>query len=369
MAIVSKPYSGPGGIQTCLVELVGGLNARGIVPNIVWDEPFDLGFIGANNLKIESDIQALAISSSLLRSLPAWLAGRLSYFSRRYSDFGLQRYDFVYNFMPEVRIPPGVPNLCYVCGPGFLTLPDQRKTEETSILRRLKRYLARITMPGISPDPNANYVTLCGWIAELWYKKYGVSIKTLWPPMRKRVLSETSIERSGFLFLSRIVPAKNPESMLALAEAFPSERITIAGVVDKLNSNSIYVETLRKKIKDQNLQNVEIIENPAEADVAKLFSSHEYFVFPAAWEHFGIVTVEAIRAGLIPIVHDSGGQREIVPHTELKYSSEKELIVKVGELLNKTREWKGEVLAELYLHAEQGVPERYVQAMLSHLEL
>ena len=33
---------------------------------------------------------------------------------------------------------------------------------------------------------------------------------------------------------------------------------------------------------------------------------------PAAMEHFGITTVEAMAAGCIPIVYDAGGQREIV---------------------------------------------------------
>jgi glycosyltransferase involved in cell wall biosynthesis len=34
--------------------------------------------------------------------------------------------------------------------------------------------------------------------------------------------------------------------------------------------------------------------------------------FPQGVEHFGIATVEAMRAGCVPIVIDCGGQREIV---------------------------------------------------------
>jgi glycosyltransferase involved in cell wall biosynthesis len=35
---------------------------------------------------------------------------------------------------------------------------------------------------------------------------------------------------------------------------------------------------------------------------------------PAGHEHFGITTVEAMSAGAVPVVHNSGGQREVVTH-------------------------------------------------------
>lgn len=36
--------------------------------------------------------------------------------------------------------------------------------------------------------------------------------------------------------------------------------------------------------------------------------------YPAAQEHFGITTAEAMSAGAVPVVHGSGGQREVVTH-------------------------------------------------------
>lgn len=36
--------------------------------------------------------------------------------------------------------------------------------------------------------------------------------------------------------------------------------------------------------------------------------------YPAAQEHFGITTVEAMSAGAVPVVYGSGGQREVVTH-------------------------------------------------------
>ena len=39
-------------------------------------------------------------------------------------------------------------------------------------------------------------------------------------------------------------------------------------------------------------------------------------------EPFGITTVQGIGAGCIPIVHNSGGQKEVVPFEELRYENE-----------------------------------------------
>jgi glycogen synthase len=51
-------------------------------------------------------------------------------------------------------------------------------------------------------------------------------------------------------------------------------------------------------------------------------------------EPFGISTVEAIAAGCVPIVHNSGGQREIVPFDDLRFNDKIEAVEKVKNLKN-----------------------------------
>ena len=38
-------------------------------------------------------------------------------------------------------------------------------------------------------------------------------------------------------------------------------------------------------------------------------------------EPFGLTAVQAVAAGALPLVHDSGGQRETVPDATLRYTS------------------------------------------------
>ena len=129
-----------------------------------------------------------------------------------------------------------------------------------------------------------------------------------------------------------------------------------------------YVSDLRRRIRDEKLTNVEIIENPSEDQVASLLTEHELFVFPAPWEHFGIVTVEAIQAGLIPLVHDSGGQQEIVPLESLRFVSDEQLIARARSVLGQSAAEKANLVAQLRLHAERGSVERYREEMLREIK-
>jgi glycosyltransferase involved in cell wall biosynthesis len=154
--------------------------------------------------------------------------------------------------------------------------------------------------------------------------------------------------------------------MLTLAQAFPKERVTIAGVA---GHDDPYVVALRRRIHDDNLTNVQIVENPTEEQVGLLLTQHETFVFPAPWEHFGIVTVEAIQAGLLPLVHDTGGQREIVPLEYLRFLSDRQLITRARELQERSAAEKAEILAALQSHAQRGSVQRYREEMLREVKI
>jgi glycosyltransferase involved in cell wall biosynthesis len=107
-----------------------------------------------------------------------------------------------------------------------------------------------------------------------------------------------------------------------------------------------------------------LVLNPADDEVSQLFADHEFFIFPARWEHFGMVSVEAIQAGLTPLVHDSGGQREIVPIDTLRFKGETDLVEKAGALLSTTPSDRRDMLVGLQRHAARGSPERYCREMI-----
>jgi glycosyltransferase involved in cell wall biosynthesis len=229
------------------------------------------------------------------------------------------------------------------------------------------RLMSYVTWPLSKPDRHSRYVAVSDWIADLFQDQHGFRPLVVWPPARSRVVDCVPHDRSGFLFLSRLVEAKHAHTMLTLANAYPQQKVTIAGAT--ISSDDPYVAHLRKRIHRDALSNVEIVENPSDQCVADLLSSHRYFVFPAPWEHFGIVTVEAIQAGLLPIVHDTGGQREIVPFEQLRFLSDDELVDRAGRALCMPAAERLEILADLHRHVQRGSAEHYREQMLRPLRL
>ncbi len=365
VAIVAHRFDSPGGIQTCFIELIAGLNEMGIVPETVWDEPQDWDAIGRPQVRTTFSSGRLMISSERLRALPLRLSKRLWLLSVRAARLSLDQFDFVYSFEPGVRMPAGVPNLCYVCGPPYLRIPREMIDTSYFGLNGTRKRLRELTTPAMGPDPNSRYVILGDWMMELWFQKFGFKPDVVWPPARSRSLPSPPHDRSGFLFFSRLTPYKRAEAMLALANASPQLKVTIAGVAQ----DDIYLLHLREQIRNGNLSNVEIVENPTEEQVATLLTSHEFFVYPARWEHFGIVTVEAIQAGLLPLVHDTGGQKEIVPVAELRFQSDDDLIACAKRLMDMPVQKRQQLVLSLQHHVQRGSAANYRREMLRPLQL
>lgn len=66
--------------------------------------------------------------------------------------------------------------------------------------------------------------------------------------------------------------------------------------------------------------NVHLVPNAAWPQVEAILSTAKVFLHSKRNEHFGMSSAEAITYGCIPVVHDSGGQREVVPNPELRFT-------------------------------------------------
>ncbi len=158
---------------------------------------------------------------------------------------------------------------------------------------------------------------------------YGINhIIVLSPPVdihtfRNSVLLSSSINGNGddkredlIVVVSRIDSSKRVENAIKFAKLLKENDIgkgmIIAGNLDPYNYD--YYLYLKRMIFDFGL--IDFVKFEIDASFDKLLSilkkSKVYF-HPRSGEHFGMSIVEAMSAGLIPIVSDVGGQTEFVP--------------------------------------------------------
>lgn len=154
-------------------------------------------------------------------------------------------------------------------------------------------------------------------------KLYGSAVKpiVIYPPVdvekfRTNVLHSNERENL-ILVISRFSPDKQLENVVDIC------RILVNDL--KLNANMVlvgniaagddrYLEMLRRLTQKHGLNDNLVIEVDASFDrLLELMRKSKVYLHPFAGEPFGISTVEAMSAGLIPVVPDEGGYTEFVP--------------------------------------------------------
>ena len=139
-------------------------------------------------------------------------------------------------------------------------------------------------------------------------KKWERDSRTVYPPCPVEAFSELSNvqpRENMVVTIGRIVPEKRFHLFVELARLVPETRFVAIGSLS--DEASAYYERLKKSAPD----NVSFVLSPLRK-VKDLLGRAMAYVHCAENEHFGITIVEAMAAGCVPIVHDSGGPREIV---------------------------------------------------------
>jgi len=189
----------------------------------------------------------------------------------------------------------------------------------------------------------ANSAFTAGWVERRWRKRAGV----LYPPVELNI--EASEKLNRIVSIGRFVKdERGSKGQLEQVAGFrdflrrvgqPWE-LWMIGTCYPAHDRS-YLEAVQAAAHDLpvrfliNTQRQNVLEA---LRVAKVFW-HSAGLYetktadPVFSEHFGIATVEAMRAGCVPVVLASGGQREIIQHGVNGF-----LCSDLGELVTKTRE-------------------------------
>jgi glycosyltransferase involved in cell wall biosynthesis len=129
---------------------------------------------------------------------------------------------------------------------------------------------------------------------------------------------------------------------------------------------ALFFQRLTSNAERRSLKNVTFLESPPGSTLREELARARFFVFPARNEHFGMTTAEAIASGAIPFVHNSGGQREIVPDPRLRFDDD-EFFTKFDCLLEMPIETLSELQVSLSRHVHGYSEEAFIEKMLAFI--
>ena len=145
---------------------------------------------------------------------------------------------------------------------------------------------------------------------------------------------------NDILVICRIEPSKRIENAIYLAKLLKERKIDakmiIAGSWEPFYQQ--YYENLNSLITDQDLSdNITFKIDSSFDQLIELMGTSKVYFHPREGEHFGISIVEAMSAGMVPVVPKIGGQAEFVS-TKYQYDSLEQASQIIGSALGITED-------------------------------
>ncbi|HRU81610.1 MAG TPA: glycosyltransferase, partial [Candidatus Methanomethylicus sp.] len=199
----------------------------------------------------------------------------------------------------------------YVHNPIMHRLREvERKGAFWSAYRRPYEIISRRIPENCILLANSNFTS--SRIKEEW----GRDASVLYPPVElktpgDKVRQVVSVGRFSF--------EKRYEEVVQLAKTMPAMKFIICG--------ALYDRAYYEKIAAQAVgrENILLMPDVPDADLEILLAKSRFFLHAMRNEDFGIAIVEAMSCGCIPVVHRSGGPKEIVGDDTLTFSEIKEV--------------------------------------------
>lgn len=161
--------------------------------------------------------------------------------------------------------------------------------------------------------------------------------------------------------ISRLTPDKNIIELIKAFENLSDKDMPAKMIIAGFITDRQYFDRIKNYIFENNLP-IQLKTNLNREEVFALLKESQYFISTKKYEHFGISVLEAAAAGCIPVVHRSGGTKEIVPFKELQYDQIEELPNLILSL-KKTPQHLIEIQSALNKHLQQFKLEAFYQRL------
>jgi glycosyltransferase involved in cell wall biosynthesis len=317
---ILQNHLGFDGRTRVIAPLIRLLNDRGVIPDVVTYGPAD-----ASRVMTQMGGPDLRFRVVPLRRVP-FVVGDLMeelvfpFASRR----RLRAYEGaiasctgVYGYRRDLRL------LRLICFP--LEQVPTYEARYRSLAYRIYGWLATrlYRMASLRSSYHGTWVTNSKFTRSVAIRTYPLDsglVHVVYPPASSHAgMAQLSRERL-VLSVGGFHPDKRQLEQIDLARQIPDAQFLIVGSV----RSQRYFEACRNAA--LSVPNVTLVADASPAVVEDALLRAKVFLHTKENEHFGISTVEGILHGCIPVTHDSGGQREVVPDPNLRFRDASEAI-------------------------------------------
>jgi glycosyltransferase involved in cell wall biosynthesis len=357
-----------GGRLQVIIGMIQALNGLGIVPHVVTSrlaiDPTEV----VNHYGIE--IQAIWRVEPLRYQWPNELyTACFNIGLRRFS----KQYDLIINTSNSLLfLPQRARMLTYMFYPrkSRISAPvaDIHRQDAPRIRfwtrRGLYRFGLRFLYRLSKPHPNHDVIAMTEFTKEAMVHAYPnlahQEVPLVYPPVPLRQFKLPPGNRPPVVTtVGRFDPAKRQLDQIELAARLPILDFHIIGFVH----NHAYFELCQAQAAKQQLCNVRLYPNVGSDKLQTLLQSSRYFLHTTINEPFGITAVQAVAAGNVPLVHDSGGQRETIPNIDLRYRSLDDVVAKIERLESMDLQGRLSLITDLQEHIQRFDEGIFVQKM------
>jgi glycosyltransferase involved in cell wall biosynthesis len=310
---IVQNHLGVDGRSRTVAAIIELLNERGIVPDL-------LSFSGVED---HARFRTFANDSLLYEPVriprPHFLAGDLlqETLLPLLVRHRVRGYDLLITSNTGLQGYPEGPQLLHLVTFPLELVPENEDRYRRPV-PRLYGSVSRLLMQiaSLSGKRRGIWTANSEFTRDAMVRAYGLTagdITVLYPPVDVAEPLNTGERQCAVLSLAGFHADKRQLEQIDLASQLPDVAFYIVGTV----RSAAYYRRCREVA--DNLPNVHLVADAPWPAVQSLLAACKVFLHSKHNEHFGISTAEAIAAGCLPVVHDSGGQRELVPFAALRY--------------------------------------------------
>ena len=159
-------------------------------------------------------------------------------------------------------------------------------------------------------------------------ESYDITVNRVIYPSVEVSISTPEKVSNRLVSLGRFSPDKRQLEQIEMMKNLPNHELYLIG----FKNNVKYFNKCESCIADLGLSNVKLFPDANQSTRDEILRSSRYFIHTLRNEPFGITTVQGIAAGCIPIVHNSGGQKEVVPMEHLRFNNENDIPTLIEKL-------------------------------------